>query len=414
MAKIRTFRAVRPRPEIAKDLAAHPYDVINSEEARELAKGNPASFLHVGKSEIDLPESVDLYDPRVYEKARDNLQAFLADGLLFQDGSPRYYIYRQRMGDHVQTGLVACCHIDDYLNDVIRKHEFTRPDKEDDRTRHVEVTGAHTGPIFLTYPAQAKIDALVARVVAAPPVYDFVAVDGIGHTGWVVDDEAVCAELTTLFAALPNLYVADGHHRSAAAARVGKAMRGKNPGHTGDEEYNWFMAVIFPHDQLKIMDYNRVVKDICGMTPEEFLAKVEEKFAVRPLEGDPYRPARAKRFGMYLESRWYELTAREGTYDPAAAVESLDVSILQNNLLHPVLRIDDPRRDKRIHFVGGIRGLGELQKLVDSGKFKVAFSMFPTSIGELMKIADQGKVMPPKSTWFEPKLRDGLFSHLLV
>lgn len=414
MAKIRTFRAVRPTREVAKDLASHPYDVINSEEARELAKGNPASFLHVGKSEIDLPESVDLYDPRVYEKARDNFRAFLADGLLFQDDAPHYYVYRQTMGAHVQTGIVACCHVDDYLNDVIRKHEFTRPDKEDDRTRHVEVTGAHTGPIFLTYRAVDAIDALVAKATAEAPEYDFVASDGIGHAGWVVRDAEACAKLTAHFAAIPNLYVADGHHRSAAAARVGKAMREKNPHHTGDEEYNWFMAVIFPHDQLKIMDYNRAVKDICGMTPEEFLAKVEEKFAVRKVGAEPCRPARAKRFGMYLEGEWHELTAREGTYDPAAAVDSLDVSILQANLLHPVLRIDDPRRDKRIHFVGGIRGLGELQKLVDSGKFKVAFSMHPTSIDELMRIADQGRVMPPKSTWFEPKLRDGLFSHLLV
>jgi len=414
MARIKPFRAVRPKREIAKALASYPYDVVSSEEAREIAKGNRVSFLHVGKSEIDLPESVDLYDARVYEKARDNFRAFLDDGTLFQDAEPRIYIYRQTMGAHAQTGIVACCHIDDYLDNVILKHEFTRPDKEDDRTRHVEVTGAHTGPVFLTYRAVPEINEIVARVTAKAPEYDFVADDGIGHTAHVVDDPKAAARLVELFAAVPNLYVADGHHRSAAAARVGKAMREANPKHTGDEEYNWFMAVIFPHDQLKIMDYNRVVKDICGMTPDEFLAQVEEKFAVRAMGKAPYRPERAKRFGMYLEGEWHELTAREGTFDPAAADESLDVSVLQTNLLGPVLRIDDPRRDKRINFVGGIRGLGELQKLVDSGKYKVAFSLHPTSIEELMKIADQGKVMPPKSTWFEPKLRDGLFSHLLA
>ncbi len=411
MAIVRPFRGLRPKKEFACQVAAPPYDVLSSDEARKMAEGNQLSFLHVGKPEIDLPADVSLYDDRVYAKGAENFRAFRTGGCFFQDETPCFYVYRQKMGDHVQLGLAACASVDDYEADRIKKHELTRADKEDDRTRHVDVLNAQTGPVFLTYPARPELDALMAEAVQAEPEYAFTSEDGIGHTFWVVRDPQWIARVGELFAGIPNLYVADGHHRSAAACRVRRLRRDANPRHTGEEEYNFFYAIIFPHDQLYIMDYNRVVKDLHGLDPDAFMGKVREKFEVAPAEGG--KPGRTHDFGMYLGGRWYRLTAKPGTYDAADPVRSLDVSILQENLLAPVLGIGDPRKDKRIDFVGGIRGMAELERLVDSGRFAVAFAMFATSVNELMAIADAGQIMPPKSTWFEPKLKDGLVNHLL-
>lgn len=413
MARIKPFKAVRPVREHVAQVASFPYDVVNTEEARELAKDNPFSFLHVVKSEIDLPENIDPYDPTVYEKARFNLDRLISEGAMFADNEERLYVYRQIMNGRSQASVVACCHVDDYWSDVIKKHEHTRADKEEDRIRHVRTTNANTGPVFLTYPARDTIDAIVNRTMTEDAEYDFTATDGIQHTVWIVKAPADIATLVEEFASMPALYVADGHHRSASAAKVGKALAAENPSHTGEEEYNFFLAAIFPDRQLHIMDYNRVIKDICGMTPDEFMDRVKERFEVEEIMQGPFRPEAPKQFGMFLENRWYKLTARSNAYDSKDPVGSLDVAILQHLLLQPILRIDDPRTDKRIHFVGGIRGLGELEKLVSSGCFKVAFALHPTSIKELMRIADIGKVMPPKSTWFEPKLRSGLLVHRL-
>lgn len=413
MAVIRPFRAVRPVPELAAKVAALPYDVMNSEEAREMVKDNPYSFLHVDKAEIDLSPDIDLYDQRVYEKACLNLQAMIAGGVLREEERPCLYIYRQIMGGRSQTGIVACASIDDYLQNIIKKHELTRADKEQDRTRHVDICDANTGPIFLTYPAREDINSIVAQQSAREPVYDILSEDGIRHMVWIIDQEEVIRRLVDLFDGIQYLYIADGHHRSASAVRVGEMRRRAQGEFKGDEEFNFFLAVIFPDQDLCIMDYNRVVQDLQGMSESEFLSKVALKFEIKPYEGEgPYRPQKKHEFGMYLSGKWFILEARDGSFDESDPVQRLDVSIMQNNILGPLLGITDPRTDKRIDFVGGIRGLKELERRVDKG-MAVAFSMYPTTIQDLMDIADAGQVMPPKSTWFEPKLRSGLFIHKL-
>ena len=415
MSVVKAFKAVRPARELAEKVAALPYDVMNSQEARQMVEGNPYSFLHVDKAEIDLDPAIDLYDTRVYEKARDNLNKMITDGVFLQDEKPCLYIYKQVMDARAQIGIVGCTAVDDYMNNVIRKHELTRADKEQDRINHVDYCDANTGPIFLTYRAESAIDQMVAQVMdSKAPVYDFVSEDGIGHTVWVIDDTTLIDGICNAFAAVENLYIADGHHRSASAVRVGQMRRKEKPDYNGSEEFNYFLSVIFPDNQLHIMDYNRVVKDLNGNTTQEFLTKVNQKFAVSLYDGDgALKPAKKHTFGMYLEGKWYLLEAREGTYDAADPVAQLDVSILQNNLLTPVLGIGDPRTDKRIDFIGGIRGLKALSDRVDSGEMMVAFSMYPTTMDDLMDIADSGAIMPPKSTWFEPKLRSGLFIHKL-
>ncbi len=410
MSRIKPFRAYRPRPELAGRVASFPYDVINSEEARELAKGNPYSFLHVGKPEIDLNPSVPLYSDEVYAQGRDNLRRLISEGALLHEDRPCLYVYQQKMGDHVQAGIVGLCSVKEYEDGLIKKHEFTRKDKEDDRTRHVSEQNANAEPVFLTYRSRGDIDQIVNWVRAGEPLYDLVTEDGIGHTVWRVDNEEWRHHLETLFGQVPALYVADGHHRTAAAVRTGQALRAASRTHTGEEPFEFFMAVVFPHDQLQIMDYNRVVKDLNGLTPEAFLARIGEKFEVVPAS-DP-KPHAAAHFGMYLGGRWYALAAKAGTYPASDPVKGLDVSILQDNLLAPVLGISDPRTDKRVDFVGGIRGTKELERRVNQG-WAVAFSLFPTSLVQLMTVADSGQVMPPKSTWFEPKLRSGLLVRLI-
>ena len=415
MSVVRAFRAVRPARELAAQVAALPYDVMNSEEARQMVVGNPHSFLHVDKAEIDLDPSIDLYDTRVYEKARDNLNKMIAEGVLLQDEAPCLYIYKQVMNGRAQIGIVGCTAVDDYRNNVIKKHELTRADKEQDRINHVDYCDANTGPIFLTYRARKSIDAMVAAVMAAKaPVYDFVSEDGISHTVWVMDDPAAVDAVCREFEGVESLYIADGHHRSASAVRVGMKRREAKPDYDGSEEFNFFLSVIFPDDQLYIMDYNRIVKDLNGYTKEQFLEKVSEKFTVTPYAGSGVlKPEKKHTYGMYLDGKWVLLEAKAGSFDESDPVARLDVSILQNNLLSPVLGIGDPRTDKRIDFVGGIRGLQTLADRVDSGSMAVAFSMYPTTMDDLMDIADAGAIMPPKSTWFEPKLRSGLFIHKL-
>lgn len=411
MAVIRKFKAIRPTSEMAEAVAALPYDVVNSEEAREMTKDKPYSFLHVDKAEIDLPVDTDIYSPQVYAKAKENLDKLVSDGILVQDNKPMLYVYELTMDGISQTGLVACTSIDEYLNGIIKKHELTREDKEQDRIRHVDICNANTGPIFLAYRTVDEISAIIENVKKNAPVYDFTAEDGIKHRAWVIDNDETANKLIELFKAVPNLYIADGHHRNASAAKVGLKRRAEHPDYTGDEEFNYYLAVIFPSDQLKIMDYNRVVKDLNGMTSEEFMNKLAEKFDIHEAEGKA-KPEKQYDFGMYLDKKWYMLTAKENLR-VNDAVAGLDVSILQDNVLIPILGIGDIRTDKRIDFVGGIRGLGELERRVDSGEMKVAFAMYPTSIDQLMTIADENKIMPPKSTWFEPKLRSGLFIHSL-
>ena len=407
MARIEPFRALRPRPEIAAEVASPPYDVLSSDEARLMAEGNPISFLHVNKPEIDLPRDMDLYAPEVYSKGAANFKRYIRDGVFQRDPTPSLYLYRQVMGDHVQTGLVAGASIDEYEADTIKKHEHTRRKKEDDRTRHTDALDANAGPVFLTYKAVPEIDALVERLTSGEPQHDFVAPDGIRHVAWVVNRAADRDNLVEAFASrVPVMYVADGHHRSAAAVRLRAMRRDANPDHTGKEPYNFFLSVIFPDNQMRIMDYNRVIRDLHGLDEAGFLAAVDARFTVTPIaEG---RPTSSRQYGMYLGGRWYRLEPRPGTWPADDPVRRLDVAILQENLLAPVLGIGDPRSDERIDFVGGIRGLGELVKLVDSGAWAVAFALFPTSIHDLFAVADAGQVMPPKSTWFEPKLRSGL------
>lgn len=414
MSIVRPFKGIRPTPELADKVAALPYDVMNSEEAREMVKGNPYSFLHVDKAEIDLDPSIDHYDKKVYEKASDNLKKMIAEGTFIQDGGACLYIYKQVMQGREQVGIVGCTSIDEYIQNKIKKHENTRADKEQDRINHVDYCNANTGPIFLTYKAKAEITQAVNDWISGhKPVYDFVSEDGIGHTVWVIDAKPVIDSISEAFKTVDNLYIADGHHRNASAVKVGLKRREQFPNYTGAEEFNYYLSVIFPDEQLYIMDYNRVVKDMNGNTAEEFINKIKEKFEVEPYNGQgQYRPEEKHSFGMYLEGKWYKLKAKEGTYDPKNPVGRLDVSIMQNNLLNPILGIQDPRTDKRIDFIGGIRGLKELERRVNED-MKVAFSMYPTSIEDLMAIADAGEVMPPKSTWFEPKLRSGLFIHEL-
>jgi uncharacterized protein (DUF1015 family) len=412
MAFIKPFKAVRPKKELAEQVAALPYDVMNTEEAVEMAAGNKVSFLHISRPEIDLPQGTDVHSEEVYVKGRENLENFLAQGVLVQDESERYYVYRQKMGGITQTGLVVCAGVDDYQTGTIKKHELTRADKEEDRVRHIDVLNANDEPVFYTYRNNPEITRTIEDVTKGEPVYDFTTDDGVSHALWTIADRALIDSLTRSFAAIPTLYVADGHHRSAAASRVRDLRKNANAKHTGSEEYNYFLTVIFPDNEMTIMPYNRVVKDLNGRTLAEYMARVAERFEVTPVSG-PVNPGERHLFGMFLAGKWYELVPRDGSFVETDPVASMDVSILQDNLLNPVLGVRNPRTDQRIHFVGGIRGVEELERVVNSGEYEVAFSLFPTSIEELMSLADVDKIMPPKSTWFEPKLRSGLFIHML-
>ncbi|MBL8024991.1 MAG: DUF1015 domain-containing protein [Fibrobacteres bacterium] len=409
MAKITAFKALRARADIVQKVACVPYDVINSDEAAVLANGLPESLLHVTRPEIDLPPGTDLHSDAVYNKARENFKKFIESGILISEDKPSLYIYTQQMGNHRQTGVVACTSVDEYDNDIIKKHEKTRKDKEDDRTRHVMDCSAHMEPVFLLYRNRADISSIMKRIQQDKPIYDFTAADNIKHTLWIVPSEADNEALIKAFDKVDYLYVADGHHRSASASRTRAALKEKNPKHTGKEEYNVFMSVIFPDNELAILPYNRVVKDFNGRTPEKFIEEISGKFDVA--QSDKKSPDGSTAFSMYMGGKWYILKAKKGSFPAKDPIASLDVSILQDNILAPVLGIADPRTDKRIDFVGGIRGVGELEKLVDSKKFAVAFSMYPTTVDQLMEIADANEIMPPKSTWFEPKLRSGLFIH---
>ncbi len=405
MSDIRPFKGLRPRADLVQKVASPPYDVLNSSEAREMAATNPYSFLHVVKAEIDLPADTDVHGDAVYDKSAENFRQMIRDGVLVRDAADCFYIYRLRMGDHVQHGIVAGSSVQEYEDDLIKKHEFTRREKEDDRARHVEKLMANAGPVLLTFKNRPEIRTFIERIAAGEPTFDFTADDGIGHTLWVVDQPADVKELQDAFALVDATYVADGHHRSASAFRVRNNLRAKNPNHTGDELYNHFLTVNFPDDELKIMGYHRVVQDLNGLSEAEFMAKVEEKFEV--VKTDKADPAAALTFSMFLDGQWYTLTAKPGTYPADHPVKSLDAAILQENLLAPVLGIDDPRTSNRIDFVGGIRGTGELARRCGVD-MKVAFALYPVSVAQLMAIADAGEVMPPKSTWFEPKLRSGV------
>ena len=413
MAIFKPFQGYRPPQEIVKDLASRPYDVLNSEEARQEAGDNPYCFLRVVKPEVELHKDTDLYSQEVYDKARSNFQKFIEKGYLVQDKKRHFYVYAQTWGKKTQYGIVGCAGVEDYENDIIKKHELTRPDKEEDRMNHVRVTNANAEPVFFTYPQVDEIDHIVSEVVKGTPVYDFIADDGFGHHFWVIEDDTHIEKLEKLFSDVPYLYVADGHHRTAAAALVGKEKRENNPNHTGNEEYNLFMAVVFPDDQLTIIDYNRVVKDLNGLSREAFLKKLEPHFVVKEKGNQEYKPEKMHTFGMYLDGKWYSLEAKDHTYDDNDPIGVLDVTILSSYVLDEILGIKNLRTDKRIDFVGGIRGLGELKRRVDSGEMEVAFSLYPVTMKQLMDIADTGNIMPPKTTWFEPKLRSGLVVHTL-
>jgi uncharacterized protein (DUF1015 family) len=406
VATIRPFAALRPQPDRAQQVASVPYDVVNTDEARALAAGNPLSFLHVSRPEIDLPEGTDLYSDAVYHKAAENFDKLIATAPLEVEQSPSIYLYRLIMGEHEQVGIVAGSSIDEYDNDTIRKHERTRRDKEDDRTRHMLTLRAQTGPVFLTYPARREIDAMVMDSMMANALFDFTAEDGIQHTVWRVTDPI---RFVHAFREVPYLYIADGHHRAASASRARAELKKSNSNHTGDEDYNFFLTVIFPDDQVQILPYNRTVKDLNGLTKEQFLEQVERSFHISE-NGKP-SPGERGNWSMYLDGRWYGLKLSADATVPAGTVNSLDVSLLQDRLLDPVLGIRDVRTDKRIDFIGGMRGTQELERLVDEGKAAVAFSLYPTTVEELLRVSDAGEVMPPKSTWFEPKLRDGLLIH---
>ena len=412
MPLIRPFTGLRPATKSADAVIAPPYDVLNSSEARERTVDKPWSFLHVSKAEIDLPEGTDPYDPSVYAKSAENFNRMLAEGMLVQDEAPCYYVYRLVMGKHTQTGIAAAASVTAYDAGRIKKHEFTRPAKEDDRVRQIDALSAQTGPVFLVYRADTVVDGILADVADGIPDMDVTADDGIRHTLWLIRDVQQINAISFAFESMDALYVADGHHRSAAASRIAASRKAANPDHKGNEAYNYFLSVIFPHDQMYILDYNRVVRDLNGMEATGFVAKVGESFDVE-LSDDPVRPEKAGSFGMYLDGSWYALAIHDELIPKGDPVARLDVSLLQVNLLAPLLGIGDPRKDERIDFVGGIRGLSELEKRVDSGEMAVAFSMFPTSMDNLMAVADSGNVMPPKSTWFEPKLADGVVSHLL-
>jgi len=408
MSIVLPFRAIRPQKQFVKEVASRPYDVLSVEEAREIARDNPLSFLHVEKSEIDVLSYDDTDGDREYHIAKSNLEHLLKQGILFQDKTACFYVYRQKMNDHEQYGIVARVSLAEYESGKIKKHELTRMDKEIDRTKHVATVNANTGPVFLTYMAQHSIDRIINRVTADEPEYDFNADDGVLHTVWTIIDKKVIEDLEAAFAKVDNLYIADGHHRAAAAAAVGKMRREQHPNDMQDEAYNYMMAVLFPHNQLRIMDYNRVVRDLHGLDAPGYFEKINKNFII----SDDFKEKSLQRcheFGMYIQGQWFKLTARDGSFNEHDPIDVLDVAILQDNLLGPILGIQDPRTDHRIDFVGGIRGMKELERLVDSGDFAVAFSLFPTTLAQMMAVADAGKVMPPKSTWFEPKLRSGIF-----
>ncbi len=411
MATIKPFAALRPRAELAARICELPYDVMSSEEARQIAADNPLSFLHVSKPEIDLPPSTDLYAPEVYAKGKENFERLMADGALRQDPEPWFYLYRQVMGEHSQIGLVAAASCEDYLKGIIKKHELTRPDKEDDRARHIETLGSQTGPVFLVYRAGKAIDGFVAKKVAEAPSIDFTASDGVRHTAWVISEGSDIRFLKSQFARVRSLYIADGHHRCAAAARIWQARKPERGPMPGEEESAFFLSVIFSHNQVQILPYNRVLKDLNGFLPEQLLEKLEAVFVVKP--DGVATPARKHELGFYVANRWHRLTFRPRLAAVADPVEELDTSLLQKHVLDPIFGIDNPRTSTRINFVGGIRGTAELERLVNSGEYACAFSMFPTSIEDLMAVADAGGLMPPKSTWFEPKLRDALFCHMV-
>jgi len=410
MSLIKPFTGLRPADGRAEDVVAPPYDVMNAAEARKMVEGRPWSFLHISRPEVDLPEDVDPYAEKVYAKAAENLKHMIKEGVLTRDKEASYYIYRLTMGEHVQTGLVAAASVDAYDADRIKKHEFTRPVKEDDRVRQVEALNAQTGPVFLVYKANKVVDDLLAAVSSHEAHVDVTAKDGVRHEIWVMSETEQVGLLTSEFNNMDALYVADGHHRSAAASRVAATQKENNENHTGEEDYNYFLSVVFPHDQMQILDYNRVIRDLNGMDKDQFLLKVEDAFIIEA-SAEPVKPGKETEFGMYLDKQWYKLTlAGDVPNDPVAR---LDISLLSDNLINPILGVSDPRRDTRIDFIGGIRGLSELEKRVDSGDWAVAFSFFPTTMEALMSVADAGEVMPPKSTWFEPKLADGLVSHVL-
>lgn len=414
MAIIKPFRGIRPPQDLVEQVVSRPYDVLNSAEARAEAGDNEKSLYHIIKPEIDFPEGTDEHDPRVYSKAAQNFEKFQQEGWLVQDKKDCYYIYAQTMNGKTQYGLVVGAYVPDYMNGVIKKHELTRRDKEEDRMKHVRVNNANVEPVFFAYPDDALLDEIVQKYTAEKPVYDFVAPDdGFGHKFWVIDDDKDIERITEEFKGMPALYIADGHHRSAAAALVGAEKANQNPAHRGDEEYNYFMAVCFPASQLTIIDYNRVVKDLNGLTEEEFLAALQKNFEVQKMGAEIYKPTGLHNFALYLGGNWYSLTARPGTYNDNDPIGVLDVTISSNLILDEILGIKDLRSDKRIDFVGGIRGLGELKRRVDSGEMKVALALYPVSMKQLMDIADTGNIMPPKTTWFEPKLRSGLVIHKL-
>ena len=414
MATVKPFKGIRPPRELVEKVESRPYDVLDSEEARQEAGDNEMSLYHIIKPEIDFPVGTSEYDPKVYDKAAENFQKFQEKGWLVQDDKEQYYIYAQTMGDKTQYGLVVGAYVDDYLNGVIKKHELTRRDKEEDRMKHVRINNANIEPVFFAYPDNECLDTLIMKYAATRPEYDFIApVDGFRHQLWVVSDDKDIETITQEFAKMPALYIADGHHRSAAAALVGAEKQKQNPSHRGDEEYNYFMAVCFQASQLTILDYNRVVKDLNGLSSEEFLKALEENFIVCDKGPDIYKPAQLHEFSLYLDSHWYSLTAKEGTYDDNDPIGVLDVDISSRLILDRIFGIKDLRSDKRIDFVGGLRGLGELKRRVDSGEMRVALALYPVTMRQIMQIADSGKIMPPKATWFEPKLRSGLVIHKL-
>ena len=414
MATVKPFKGVRPPQDLVSEVASRPYDVLNSEEAREEAKGNEKSLYHIIKPEIDFEVGTDEHDPKVYAKAVENFEKFQKNGWLVQDDKPCYYLYAQMMDGRTQYGFVVAAAVKDYIEGHIKKHELTRRDKEEDRMKHVRINKANIEPVFFTFPDNQGLEKILKEIVATPPVYDFVANDGFGHKFWVIDDDKTISEITKLFDEIPYLYIADGHHRSAAAALVGDEMAKANPNHRGDEEYNYFLAVCFPASHLKVMDYNRLVRDLNGISKEDFLRKLEEHFVVEAKGKDIYKPTKLHNFSLYIEGEWYSLTSKPGTYDDNDPIGVLDVTISSNYILRDILGITDLRSDKRIDFVGGIRGLNELKRRVDSGEMKMALALYPVTILQIIDIADSGNIMPPKTTWFEPKLRSGLVIHKLT
>lgn len=414
MAIIKPFKGIRPPQNLVEQIASRPYDVLNSEEARKEAKGNEKSLYHIIKPEIDFPEGKDEHDADVYEKAAENFQLFQDKGWLVQDKEEKYYVYAQTMNGKKQYGLVVGASVADYMNNNIKKHELTRRDKEEDRMKHVRVNNANIEPVFLAYPHNDEIDTIVGETIKHKPEYDFVAPDGFGHHFWLISDKNTINRITSIFANIPSLYIADGHHRSAAAALVGNEKKLQNPAHKGDEEYNYFLAVCFPDNQLNIMDYNRVVKDLNGLSNQDFLKALEKNFDIEDKGTEIYKPEKLHNFSLYLSGKWYSLTAKKGTFNDSDPIGVLDVTISSNLILDEILGIKDLRSDKRIDFVGGIRGLGELKKRVDNGEMKVALALYPVSMKQLIDIADTGNIMPPKTTWFEPKLRSGLVIHKLI